>query len=72
MKMVLVNEDTKAIVKKGDEVVTTDGELWVVEHGVGLPPHKPSSTGKIWVRHAGSEMSREFFPGVFNCKWVEQ
>lgn len=32
----------------------------------GRPPHKPSSTGRVWVEGGG-----EFFPTVFNLKWVD-
>jgi hypothetical protein len=32
----------------------------------GKPPHKPSSTGRVWT--AGGA---EFFPSVFNCTWIK-
>lgn len=56
-------------IKEGDELVTRDGDVWVVTAGVGAPPHKPSSTGRVWVKR--DDWSREFFPGVFGCKWME-
>lgn len=34
----------------------------------GRPPHKPSSTGRIWVE----EYSQEYFPTVLKLKWVRQ
>ena len=68
-----INDDghPESQVNEGDEVVTRDGEIWVVTEGIGQPPHKPGSTGRIWVREWGQNWSQEFFPGVFNCKWVE-
>lgn len=62
-------------VKVGDEVVTRDGEIWVVQFGVGCPPHKAGSTGRIWVetpRTDGEVFTQEFFPSVFDCVWVEE
>ncbi|PNV83817.1 MAG: hypothetical protein C0610_16700 [Desulfobacteraceae bacterium] len=70
MKMVLVRGDG-SVVKEGDELSTTDGEVWVVEQGVGRPPQHTSSTGRIWVKQESHDFSREFFPGVFGCKWEE-
>lgn len=49
-----------------DEVLEThSGERYAIEGG--RPPHKPSSTGRVWVKGGG-----EFFPTVFNLKWVEK
>jgi hypothetical protein len=45
------------------------GSLYCVQGG--NPPHKPSSQGKIWVRSDGNNYLQEFYPSVFNCKWVE-
>jgi len=58
-------------VNEGDELSTRDGEVWVVSQGVGEPPHKPSSTGRVWVHQSGTDFGESFFPGVFGCKWVE-
>ena len=73
------NADEKVVM---DELLkTNDGELWIIEGG--NPPHKPSSTGRVWVRPLGAEgmqreffpsaegMQREFFPTVFNLEWRE-
>jgi hypothetical protein len=32
----------------------------------GRAPHKPSSTGRVWLE----EFSSEYFPGVIGAKWV--
>jgi len=37
----------------------------------GRAPHKPSSSGRVYVKEVGkSGWGREFFPNVFNMKWV--
>ena len=36
----------------------------------GTPPHKPSSTGRVYVRDANGNC-QEFFPSVFNLKWIK-
>lgn len=33
----------------------------------GAPPHKPSSTGRVYTEDGGS-----FFPSVVGCKWVNE
>ena len=73
MKLMNVNDDgfPESIVKEGDEVCTRDGEIWIVQPGIGRPPHKPSSTGRIWVKRKDEDWGQEFFPSVFNCKWEE-
>ena len=37
----------------------------------GTPPHKPSSTGRVWVDVDG-RWDEEFFPTVFDLKWVNE
>ena len=50
------------------ELINNDGEYWVVEGGT--PPHKPSSSGRVWVRLLDNpEWNREFFPHVFGMEW---
>ena len=36
----------------------------------GQPPHKPSSTGRVYGEWENG-ISGEYFPTVFNLKWVE-
>lgn len=35
----------------------------------GRAPHKPGSTGRVWVTNADLA-TLEFYPGVFGLKWV--
>ena len=60
----------KNIKEVGTLVTTKGGESWIVEGGV--PPHKPSSTGRVWVSLLSNpKHNRDFFPTVFNLKWQE-
>ena len=52
----------------GEVLETFRGEAWTIEGG--RPPHKPASTGRVYVKRGGG-MTREFFPGVFNLEWGE-
>lgn len=37
----------------------------------GRAPHKPESTGRVYVSGIGKNgLNREFFPNVFNMKWI--
>lgn len=66
----LVHSGTGEAVVEKELVHDRDNEVWVVEGGT--PPHKPSSTGRVWVRLLdNAKWNREFFPTVFNMKWVE-
>lgn len=49
----------------GELLETHNGDQYRITGG--RPPHKPSSTGRVWVAGGG-----EFFPTVFNLKWVEK
>lgn len=78
------------IEKNGWELVTEDKGLPVYLHQIvldsdedafkvsgGYPPHKPSSSGKVWgywiEEHDPDESyrhtEREYYPSVFNLKW---
>jgi hypothetical protein len=47
-------------------------ELFIVDDIIGAPPHKPSSTGKVYVRKGrDSKAVRSFYPVVFGCRWVQ-
>lgn len=66
----LIHKETGEAVQAKELVRGRHNEAWVVEGGT--PPHKPSSTGRVWVRALDdTTWNREFFPQVFNMKWVE-
>ena len=50
----------------GETVETSRGELMTITGG--NPPHKPGSTGRVYVSEDGS--SREYFPSVIGAKWI--
>lgn len=60
----LVDEKTNAPVSMGQAIVSFRGEEMKLLGG--NPPHKPSSSGKIWVEDG------EYYPSVFGLKWIEQ
>lgn len=71
--MKLINEVTGQVVKAGDTVTTRAGFptiVAVVAASVGAPPHKPSSSGRIYVENPDG-WGGSYFPHVFQCKWVE-
>lgn len=65
----LINEETGAEIKVGDRVFSETKEYTLLSF---TAPHKPSSTGRIYVEPANGEgMRREFFPSVVGAKIVE-
>lgn len=64
--MKLLHIDTKAEIKTGQIVADFRGDRWVLE---GFrEPHKPSSSGFIYVRSlCERRLSREFYPSVINA-----
>jgi hypothetical protein len=60
----LVHERTGKPVLVGDVIFDFRGNAATVKGG--MPPNKPSSTGRVWVEGG------EYFPSVFDLKWVEK
>tara|TARA_R110000823_G_C15549217_1_gene459105 strand:- start:143 stop:373 length:231 start_codon:yes stop_codon:yes gene_type:complete len=50
-------------------VHSRDGQGFVVKGG--NPPHKPSSTGRVWVSDITNKHDREYFPSVCGLEWRE-
>ena len=69
MKHVLVTENTGEEVQFGQRFLTFRGEL--VELLGCREPHKPSSSGHVFVRFADGN-TREFYPSVIRCKFVQK
>ena len=69
------NKECVLIDNQGNKVVV--GQIFTTEEGTiysltgGKAPHKPSSTGRIYVKTPNYEYGREFFPGVLDLQWVE-
>jgi hypothetical protein len=67
--MRLVYTSTQQPVQIGD-IVTIDDEEVVVNDI--RRPHKPASTGRVYVRYAGARYDAEFFPSVIGAEWIER
>jgi hypothetical protein len=66
----LIYQDGRGSVCAKELVTSSTGEQWVIEGGT--PPHKPSSTGWVWVRLPDdSTWNRIVFPSVFGMEWRE-
>lgn len=63
--MRLVYRDTGEEVKVGDIV----NDMRVVSFD---PPHKSSSSGKVYVKSVVVGWSQEFYVGVIGAEWIER
>ena len=64
----LVHQETGKPATEKEVVTCFRGESYILQGGT--PPHKPSSTGRVWVVGA-CDFNREFFPSVVNLEWRE-
>jgi hypothetical protein len=68
--MRLIYTKTGEPVRLGDHVETFRGERAIL---LGMSePHKPSSTGRVYIQLEESKASREFFPSVIGADWIER
>lgn len=67
MEMKLIHKSSGKEVKPGDLVTDFRGDKTFVSDPVGREPQHDGSTGRIYVEPSG-----EFYPSVFNCKWVKE
>jgi len=67
--MVLRFESGKRV-EIGDVVNMRDGDTATVTGGSA--PHKPGSTGRIYVRMSGVSTEMPFFPSVCGARWVPE
>lgn len=73
-----ITKDGWALLHKGQPVLEgarlagARGEVYEITGG--RPPHKPGSTGRVWVHGVGEgeRSTREYFPSVVDCAWVRQ
>jgi len=72
--MRLIYTKTGAEVKVGDVVETSRGETVTVDYF--REPHKPSSSGKIIVRHHDETVedrgTAQYYVGVIGAEWIER
>lgn len=68
--MRLIYTATGKEAKHGDQVQTFRGEPCTL--AMFTEPHKPSSTGRVYVRFPDSEGVASFFPSVIGAEWIER
>ncbi len=68
--MKLIYTATGQDARQGDQVQTFRGERATL--AMFTKPHKPSSTGRVYIRLHGSEDVLQFFPSVIGAEWVER
>lgn len=62
----LVSDVTGKELNKGDEVLTFRGERVVITGGAA--PHKPASTGRVYIRYKDGIIG-EYYPSVVFARW---
>jgi hypothetical protein len=65
----LVHESTGKDVYLSELVVDFRGDKSIVKGGSA--PHKPSSTGRVWVSDITNRYHSDYFPSIFGLKWRE-
>ena len=66
----LINEETGKEIQIGELVTCFRGNEYILVSFT--EPHKPSSTGRVYVAPAhGEGMRREYFPSVVGAKIIE-
>jgi hypothetical protein len=68
--MRLIYEKTGQDVRAGDLVTTRDGEEFRLDFY--REPHKPSSTGRVYITPTAGGGQLELFPSVIGAKWIER
>ncbi len=69
--MILINMETEEPLRVGDIVTTFRGERMSLTGW--REPHKPGSTGKIYVKgFDDNDYEAMFYPGVIGAKFVEE
>tara|TARA_B100000795_G_C22490671_1_gene320134 strand:+ start:330 stop:575 length:246 start_codon:yes stop_codon:yes gene_type:complete len=63
-----LEDDDGKQVEVGQVIIDRDEKSF--ELSGGMPPHKPSSSGRVYGTWANGQ-SGEYFPHVFNLRWVE-
>ena len=62
-----LEDDDGKQVEVGQVIIDRDEKSF--ELSGGMPPHKPSSSGRVYGTWANGK-SGEYFPHVFNLRWV--
>lgn len=72
MTMILINTINGEPVSTGSLLTDFRGDHAILVSAT--PPHKPSSTGRVYVRSAnpGENWTAEYYPSVYDLKWVRE
>jgi len=65
----LVHESTGKDVYPSELVLSFRGDKYIVKGGNA--PHKPSSSGRVWVTDITNTHHSDFFPSVCGLEWRE-
>lgn len=70
----LVDSETKSPISEGAVRSDFRGEKWIVTGGT--PPHKPSSTGRVFCKPVADadspeQHSHSYFPGTLGLEWQD-
>lgn len=65
----LVDSETLRPIEKGDIRVLDDGQTVIVTGW--SEPHKPSSSGKVYVEYPGRDWSMTYYPTVIGAKFID-
>ncbi len=64
----LINIRTKEEIKIGDRVQTGKGQFATLLSFT--PPHKPASTGRVYIEEEENGWKHEYFPSIFGAKFI--
>lgn len=65
----LVHRETGDVVNIGDKLIANDGHEVILQGW--RKPHKPSSTGRVFVKSETDTFELQFFPSVFNLEIID-
>lgn len=68
MKLVYTMDKTREV-KVGHEVMTRQGAAIVTKIE---KPHKPASTGRVYVRSPAARFSQGYYPSVIGAEWIDR
>lgn len=67
-EVVLVHDNTLKPVEVGETLTSFRGHEYTITGAKA--PDSPASTGRIYADQTTKLVSVEFFPNVFDCRWV--
>lgn len=65
---VLIHEKSGTIVCVGETIKSRNGNARITG---GRPPQHAGSSGRVWIGKKKSFITNEYFPHVFDLKWIQ-